>query len=69
MEEIKNILGDSFEDFMVEFKSVLNSDRHPFDIYSEIEEVLNSYGLEPDYLETLILEDPEGLKFDKISII
>jgi len=54
MEEIKNILGDSFDDFMSEFKSIIHSGRHPFDQYSEIEELLFDYGLELDYLEVLL---------------
>lgn len=59
MEEIKKILGESFEDFRTEFESALHSDRHPFDIYTEIEEILYNYGLEQDYLEVLLLGDIE----------
>jgi len=54
MEEIKNILGDSFDEFMGIFKSIIYSDRHPFDQYSELENLLFDYGLELDYLETLL---------------
>lgn len=54
MEEIKNILGDSFDDFMSEFQSIIHSDMHPFDQYAELEETLFNYGLELDYLEVLL---------------
>lgn len=54
MEEIKNILGDSFDEFMEVFESIIHSARHPFDKYSELENLLFDYGLELDYLETLL---------------
>lgn len=53
-EEIRAILGESYDEFMGMFSSIINSARHPFDQYMEIEVLLARYGIDLDFLEFLM---------------